>query len=81
MRIHLDEDEIVDALKEYIEATGIPLNGKTVVVHLVAGRGVNGHKAQVEISKLPAEIAEEESQDGVETDEEQPAILFDSEEE
>jgi len=80
MRIHLDENEIIQALKEFIEAMGIPLGGKNVEVHLVAGRGANGqHKAQVEISQQEsAEVAEETTST---VDEEQPAILFDREEE
>ena len=79
MRINLEESEIIQALREYIEGQGFPLLGKSVDVRLIAGRGANGHKAQVDISKPSTETAAEEvvSEDPIE---EQPAILFGDEE-
>lgn len=80
MRIHLDEDEIIQALTEFIETTGVPLTGRTVKVHLTAGRGANGqHKAEVEVLKPKTKVANEEPTDSG-PDEEQPAILFGEEE-
>ncbi len=78
MRINLDESEIVQALREFIETQGIPLSGKEVTVHLTAGRGANGHKAQVDIVKPTCEVVREEATEA--SEEEQPAILFGDEE-
>jgi hypothetical protein len=80
MRINLDENEIHQALREFVENQGIPLVNKDVLVTMKAGRGANGYKAAVVISKPNAEeVAEVESTEG--PSEEQQAILFDSEEE
>jgi len=75
MRIHLDEGEINQAIKDFIEATGVPLSGKEITVHFTAGRGENGPKAQIEIVKTP--VTAEEATDTSQPDNEQEAaILF-----
>jgi hypothetical protein len=53
MKIHLNEQEIIQALKEFISNQGISITGKSVEVHLTAGRGSNGHKADLEITDEP----------------------------
>ena len=75
MKINLDESEIQKALVEYINNQGIDLSQKTVSVTLTAGRGVNGHSAQIEI-----ESAVLESSDSAEESEAQQAIAFNFEE-
>lgn len=83
MRIHLNQEEIYQAIKEFIEATGVPLTGKDVTVHLTAGRGANGsHKAQVEIAKPSTEkvVDDRDNAKAIEPEEEQQAIPFFTEE-
>lgn len=81
MRINLDENEIHQALREFVENQGIPLVNRTVEVTMKAGRGANGYKAAVVISNPNVKVAEhEESCDSEGPKEEQRAILFDKEE-
>ncbi len=49
MQITINENEIKDAIQTYVAAQGIGVEGKSVEVHLVAGRGSNGHTANIEI--------------------------------
>lgn len=79
MRINLNQTEIYQALREYVETQGIPLSGKSVEVTLIAGRGANGHKAAVAISKLQDEIANDavEVAPASTANEEEQAIPFD----
>lgn len=85
MRINLDEPEIQQALVGYIENQGIDLSTKQVSVELQAGRGVNGHKAFIEIlpsdtskdsSSNPGVAGTSEDMDVPEISEESPAIDF-----
>jgi hypothetical protein len=83
MRINLNQNEIFQALREYVETQGIPLAGKSVEVTLIAGRGANGHKAAVAISKLQDEPAPEVAEDDTPTapaeEEQEIAFNFDGE--
>ena len=82
MRINLNQNEIYQALREYVETQGIPLSGKSVEVTLIAGRGANGHKAAVAISKLQDDDAPEVVEATPASDaEEEQAIPFDFAEE
>lgn len=83
MRINLEENEIHQAIREYIELQGISLVKKIVEIKLKAGRGKNGHKAQIDIlptTEVTTEPATEET-DSSGSKKEQAAILFSSEEE
>lgn len=52
MQIIINEDEILEAIKEYISKQGIVTAGREVTVELTAGRGPNGARATIEIIKL-----------------------------
>ena len=78
MRINLNEEEIQTALTEYISNQGIDLSQKRVSVELTAGRGVNGHKADIEIISADSVDAVDSSTEMAVPDvpEEQQAIPF-----
>ena len=79
MEISLTELEIVEAIKGFVELTGIPLKDQNVTVELKAGRGEKGHTAHIQI--LPA--AEDSPKDGEDkpTAEDDQAIDFEFESE
>ena len=76
MIVHLNQNEIHEALVEYISNQGYPVTGKKVIVTLVAGRkDKNGHTAQLDfetVANLPDRVAPE-----TDVDENQQAISFD----
>lgn len=47
----LNQASIEDALKSYVAEMGISLQGAQVDISLTAGRGVNGHSADITISR------------------------------
>ena len=49
MQIQLKQTEIIAALKQYINAQGINLNGKTVDISFTAGRKESGITADISI--------------------------------
>ena len=49
MNITLNNAEIETALVEHIATKGLSVTGKSIQVHLTAGRGPNGHSASIEI--------------------------------
>lgn len=49
--ITLNEEEIVTAIKDYLNTQDVPTAGKEVEVNMVAGRGANGHSAIVSVKK------------------------------
>ena len=49
MRITLNENEIKEALVQYVSGHGVDVTGRKVEVSLTAGRGVNGHTADIDI--------------------------------
>lgn len=51
MNIQLNQAEICNAIKEYLANQGIDLQHKVIGVALTAGRGSNGHSANVNISE------------------------------
>lgn len=75
MKINLDQVEIQSALIEYINNQGIDLTQKKVQVTLVAGRGPNGHSAQIDIN--PLEVTSGEGGEEVVDADDQQAIAFD----
>lgn len=81
MKITLLETEIKQALTDYISASGFDVQGKTVNIKLIAGRGPKGHSANLEIvpANAPAETVEAVADEGEapEPQEEQAAIDFD----
>ena len=52
MQIIINEDEILEAIKGYISNQGIVTAGREITVELTAGRGPNGSRATVEITKF-----------------------------
>lgn len=50
MNILLNQNEIEEALKEYVSNLGVDLNNKAIEVFLTAGRGDNGYKAEISIT-------------------------------
>ena len=50
MRVQLKQDEIKEALKQYIRQQGIQVSGKTVEITFTAGRKDTGLSAEVNIS-------------------------------
>ena len=51
MQIIINEDEILEAIKGYISNQGIITAGREITIELTAGRGPNGSRATVEITK------------------------------
>lgn len=49
--VTMTENEIVDAIKNYMNDQDIVTLGKNIEVNLVAGRGPNGHSAVITIKK------------------------------
>ncbi len=49
MRITLVQNEIEEALKQYVESQGIA--GKFTDINIIAGRGANGFTAEIDIVK------------------------------
>lgn len=47
----LNQPSIEDALKQYVSDMGINIAGADVEISLTAGRGVNGHSADIIISR------------------------------
>ena len=68
MNITLNNAEIETALVEHIATKGLSVIGKSVQVHLTAGRGPNGHSASIEIldAKTPTAGIEEVTEDDAE---------------
>lgn len=58
MNINLNNSEIVQAITDYIATLGLNLKNKDVEVRLIAGRGSNGHSAQIDVKQ--SENIEEE---------------------
>ena len=52
MQIIINEDEILEAIKGYISNQGIVTTGREITIELTAGRGPNGSRATVEITKF-----------------------------
>lgn len=75
MIVHLDQDEIHTALIEYISNQGYPVAGKKVDVELKAGRGKNGHSAQLSFETVSLQKESGDSST-VDPDDGQQAILF-----
>ena len=69
MNIHLKEAEIHQALIEFIGNLGFDTSGKAFAVNLIAGRGANGHSADIEVTN-----AEDVTEDSL--DDSQQAIEF-----
>lgn len=81
MRVHLNESEIFEAIRQYIEVTGISLGGKDIEIHFTAGRK-SGPRAQVEITTTrQPETDDKDTIKSVPNDSSAPAILFDTTEE
>ena len=55
MQIIINEEEILEAIKGYITKQGIVTAGREITVELTAGRGPNGSRATVEITKPDGE--------------------------
>ena len=49
--ITLDQQAIQEALVKYVETLGISLANSHVTVNLTAGRGANGHSAEIALSR------------------------------
>lgn len=69
MNIHLNEDEIQQALLEFLSNQNIPLQGKKVEINLTAGRGSNGHSADIIIVKAPKPVKTEVTDDPLKVEE------------
>lgn len=82
--IQLSESDIKDAIRTYVEANGVSLEGKDATIDLVAGRAPRGHTAEVELvpegtkkakkpksAPKPTPVVEEEDDPETETDSEE----------
>lgn len=49
MKIQLNEKEITEALVQYVTQQGVDTSGKEISVDFKAGRGENGHTADIDI--------------------------------
>ncbi|RLC68963.1 MAG: hypothetical protein DRH97_01440 [Chloroflexi bacterium] len=52
MKIELDQSEIHAALKHFIEDKGFQITDQEVDIQMIAGRGANGHYAQITLTEL-----------------------------
>lgn len=70
MKIHLDELEIHEALKMYVESQGFSLKDREVEIDMTAGRNPTRISADISINKLgsPAAHAEPEATVAEDTD-------------
>jgi len=87
MKITLSETDLKDAIQKYISRMGVDLSDKRVEVTMTAGRGTNGHTANLEI--LPLDLISNDdaredtdaetptADDSDENGEDQQAIPFD----
>lgn len=55
MTLRLNDEEIQEAIGDYILAHGAETEGKRVIITLIAGRGENGNSATVEIKPMEEE--------------------------
>ena len=53
MKLTFDSSEIEQALISYVSTQGIDLADKNVSVSMTAGRGPNGHTAELDITTKP----------------------------
>lgn len=53
MKLTFNSAEIEQALISFVSTQGIDLANKTVVVNMTAGRGPNGHTAELDITTKP----------------------------
>jgi hypothetical protein len=74
MKINLDELELKTAVREFIANQGISIQDKDISIELIAGRGTNGHRAEVEI--VPAG-SEANTAEEAEVSDDEPAVPFD----
>jgi len=86
MKITLSETDLKDAIQQYISQMGVDLSNKRVEISMTAGRGTNGHTANLEILPLDlvdnpddqdSDAAPDTAEDGDNAEEEQQAIPFD----
>ena len=84
MKIHLEERELKQAIKEYIRNQGIDLSQREIDIQLMAGRGDRGHYADIELVDHTKEPEPDPFSDGipeqpeeVEPKPEDSAIIFD----
>ena len=54
MKIHLNETELKQAIKQYIDNQGIDLSQRNIDIELTAGRGARGHYADIHLVELGA---------------------------
>ena len=52
MKVKIQQNEIITALKQYISSQGINLQGKTVAIDFTAGRKEGGLTADISIEEL-----------------------------
>lgn len=76
MKIHLDENELKTIIQEHLVQQMPDLSNRTFDIQLIAGRGENGHRAEVEIVLTPPASAAKKVADGQSDSEEEPAIPF-----
>lgn len=60
MDLTLNDSEIKEALCNYVNNQGFSTVGKSVEITLIAGRGPNGHKAEIAINTVTGIPAEAE---------------------
>jgi hypothetical protein len=70
MKLVMTQPEIERAIRNEVSNMGIDLSNKETQVDLIAGRGPEGFKAEIEILETSAPVTEAASADTTETDEE-----------
>lgn len=83
MKLHLDEKELKESITQYISRDlGIDLSQREIDIQLVAGRGKNGHYANIELVKEGQTATDDPFSDAPpETPEpspDDPAVVFDN---
>lgn len=71
MKIHLDEIELKDIIQEHLVSQMPDLSNRNFDIQLIAGRGDNGHRAEVEIVTGSPQPVAEATEEAVPADEEQ----------
>lgn len=78
MKIHLNETELKQAIKQYIDNQGIDLAQRQINIELTAGRGARGHYADIHLVEANADIDNpfKEPSETPEPAEDEPGINF-----
>jgi len=78
MKIHLEEHELKEIIQDHLISHMPDLNNRTFEIQLIAGRGDNGHRAEIEIVTVhnPPNVTSEAEAEPETVAGEDPAVPF-----